>query len=154
MRLGSCLLFGMLLLASPASAKEPQCPLELTTCLLQFQHMRDRPWLGVHVDHDSTGRMLVVDVGPGTPAEKAGLRAGDVLQSIESRSPSDWFAGRAGWKDGDTGVIRVTRGGRPQDLTLRFQVIPEDVLAKAIGTHMIEGHLAYMLKPGSETESH
>jgi S1-C subfamily serine protease len=116
--------------------------------------MRDRPWLGAHVDHDSTGRMLVVDVGPGTPAEKAGLRSGDILESIENRPPSDWFAGRAGWKNGDTGVIRVTRNGRPQDLTLRFQVIPEDVLAKAIGTHMIEGHLAYMLKPESKTESH
>ncbi|TMQ69756.1 MAG: PDZ domain-containing protein [Candidatus Eisenbacteria bacterium] len=153
MRTRSWLLLGALLLTSPAAAKEPKCPLDLATCLAQFEHMRDRPWLGVHLDPDSTGHSVVVDVGSGTPAQKAGLRPGDVLESIENRPPSEWFAGKAGWKNGDSGVIKVTRAGRTQNLTLRYEKIPEDVLAKAIGTHMIEGHLAYM-HPGSETESH
>jgi C-terminal processing protease CtpA/Prc len=154
MRIRHWLVLGLLLLAVPASAKEPRCPLDLATCLAQFEHMRDRPWLGVHVDADSTGRMTVVDVGPGTPAQKAGIRPGDVLESIENRPPKEWFAGKAGWKNGDKGVIEVRRGGQRQNLTLRYEAIPEDVLARAIGTHMIEGHLAYMNKSQDEPESH
>src|SRR5437867_4397619 len=154
MRIRPWLLVGALLLASPASAKEPRCPLDLATCLAQFEHMRDRPWLGVHIDHDTTGRTVVADVGPGTPAQQAGIHAGDILQSIENRPPAEWFAGKAGWKEGDTGKIRVLRGRRQRDLTLRYQTIPEDVLAKTIGTHMIEGHLAYMDKPATEPEGH
>jgi C-terminal processing protease CtpA/Prc len=147
-------LLGALLLAAPAAAKEPPCPLDLATCLAQFEHMKDRPWLGVHLDRDSTGRTTVVDVGRGTPAQRAGIRPGDVVETIESQPPAQWFATKVGWKNGATGIIRVTRGGHSRDLSLRFQRIPDDVFAKAIGTHMIEGHLAYMHPAGNEPESH
>ena len=49
----------------------------------------------------------------------------------------------------------MLRGGRPHHVELRYQAIPEDVFAKIIGTHMIEGHLAYMHQPGKhESEQH
>ncbi len=147
--------FLAILLASAALAKEPQCPLDLATCLMRFQRMHERPWLGVNVDQDSTGRLLIVGVPHGTPAERAGLKAGDVLQRIEERPAQEWFAGKAGWKNGDKGRIDVLRGGRPHHVELRYQAIPEDVFAKILGTHMIEGHLAYMHKHGEhESQPH
>ena len=134
----------LLFVAVPAFAAEPKCPLDLATCLAQYEHMRVRPWLGVDVDVDSAGRRLIVRVQPGSPAERAGLRAGDVLQSIEGRTPQDWFAGKAGWRTGESGEIDVERQGKEKKLELKYEAIPEEVLARIIGIHMLEGHLAYM----------
>jgi predicted metalloprotease with PDZ domain len=132
------------LVASPVAAAEPPCPLDIATCVARYQLMRERPWLGVAVDRDSLGAFHIVSVTPGAPAEAAGMKSGDVLQSISEKPPADWFAGRASWKAGDHSPIVVLRDGHERTLQMRDQVIPEDVLAKIIGTHIIEGHLAYM----------
>jgi S1-C subfamily serine protease len=106
--------------------------------------MRERPWLGVSVDRDSLGAYHIVSVTSGAPAGAAGMKSGDVLQSIANKAPADWFAGRASWKTGNRGRIVVVRDGHERTLEMEYRVIPEDVLANIIGTHMIEGHLAYM----------
>lgn len=41
------------LLASTAVAEQARCPLPLEECLLRFELMKTRPWLGVEVDRDS-----------------------------------------------------------------------------------------------------
>ena len=145
-----------LVAASPARAAEPPCPLDLATCLARFQLMRERPWLGVGVDRDSLGGYHIVTVTSGTPAEAAGIKPGDVLESIASKAPADWFAGRASWKSGDHGRVLVLRDGQERALEMEYRVIPEDALAKIIGVHMIEGHLAYMHRgpTGERIENH
>ncbi len=139
-----------LLIAISAAAEEPRCPLDVATCLSQYQRMRERPWLGIVVEIDSTGRRLVRGVEPGSPAQRAGLRAGDVLKSIEGMPPRQWFAGKSGWRAGERGPIVVQRGQREKVLQLRYEAIPEATLARIIGVHMLEGHLAYMHEPGEE----
>jgi S1-C subfamily serine protease len=47
-----------------------------------------RPWLGL-ITQEVGGRLMVAAVAPGGPAEKAGLRHGDVILSIASASPKD-----------------------------------------------------------------
>lgn len=143
-----------LLAAAPAAA-EDQCPLDLTTCLEQYQRMRERPWLGVSVDRDSSQRLVVRAVEPRSPSHRAGVRPGDVIEKIEGRSPADWFAGKAGWKNGDTGGLAVVRHDKLVVLKLRFEPIPEEVFARIIGVHMVEGHLAYLDEhEDSATEEH
>jgi len=145
----------LLLVAAPAAAKEPRCPLDLTTCLNQFNLMRTRPWLGVKVDVDSAGNRIIREVVPGSPAEAAGFQPGDILRRIDGMDPPKWFAGKAGWKDGDVGKVAVVRDGHDASLKLTYSHIPEDVLARVIGTHMIEGHLAWAGVPeGEEPHEH
>ena len=134
----------VLVAATPVAAAEPPCPLDIATCVARFQLMRERPWMGVGVDRDSLGTYHIVSVTPGTPAEAAGIKPGDLLQSIANKAPADWFAGRASWKTGDRGRLVVLRDGHQRTLEMEYRVIPEDVLANIIGTHIIEGHLAYM----------
>lgn len=140
-----------LLLIAPIAARaaEPKCPLELAACLGQYDIMRERPWLGVEVYGDSLERFIIIKVVPGSPAQRAGIRPGDVLQTIGGKPPKEWFAGKAGWIDGETGEIAVWRGGRTKSLRLPYEAIPEELLARMVGVHMLEGHLAYMHEPRS-----
>jgi len=133
-----------LLVAMPAAAAERRCPLDLATCLAQLDAMRERPWLGVDLDSDATGKRIVTRVEPGSPAKSAGLRPGDVLVSIEGRSPGEWFATGPGWAPKARGHVEVLRGSRTLKLELPYQLIPEDVFTRMVGAHMVEGHLAIL----------
>ncbi len=131
-------------LPAPARAGEPQCPLPLHECLEQYAHMRDRPWLGLWIETDSTtGVRSVQRVMPGGPAERAGVKPGDVLESIGGKVPKDFFAGKAGWSPGQKADLAVNRGGREVKLALSLEVIPDDTLAELVGAHVLAGHMAW-----------
>jgi predicted metalloprotease with PDZ domain len=138
----------MALLSTSAQAAEPRCPLPLGECMAQFGAMRSRPWLGVELERDSlTGVRTIVRVVPGGPAAKAGVLPGDVLLKLGGVDPSQWFAGKAGWKrdwkDGQTAAITVGRAGHNRLLDMPLAHIAEETLAQMIGIHVLEGHLAY-----------
>jgi S1-C subfamily serine protease len=85
-----------------------------------------RPWVGVHVT-EAEHRLYVTGVADGGPGQRAGLRRGDAVLSIEG-VPVDtladmyrtlWAAGEAGveirytvLRDDDVVTIRVTSGDR------------------------------------------
>ena len=79
-----------------------------------------RPWLGVYTT-ELMGRLMVTQVLAGGPAEKAGVKAGDVLTAVGGKR----FAGMADfyrtlWAGRDAGAaveLRLLRSGEP--LTLR-----------------------------------
>jgi len=148
---GCILVLTAVLCFASANGKEAKCPLDVATCLSMYERTRERPWMGVNTERDSLGRIFIESVVPGSPAERAGIRKGDILRTIEGKPPATWFAGKGGWIDGDSGDIEVLRGKKDKVLKLRYEAIPEDVLARIIGVHMIEGHLAYS---GSGSDSH
>src|SRR5262249_61864683 len=47
-----------------------------------------RPWLGV-TTQELGGRLVVASVASGGPAEKAGIRHGDIIEKIGSAAPKD-----------------------------------------------------------------
>ena len=47
-----------------------------------------RPWLGV-ITQELGGRLVVAAVAPGGPAEQAGIRHGDIIESVGSAAPKD-----------------------------------------------------------------
>ena len=136
----------VLLAAGPAAAAQPRCTLDLKTCLAEFAKMRERPWVGVILDQDSTGAIHVVQVAPDGPAARAGMRAGDVLMSLEGLPVAEGrklLAGKAGWKTGSEVHYRIRRGTREMEMPLRLGQMTDAQLAQMIGEHMIEAHLAY-----------
>lgn len=143
-------------IATTARAEQPKCPLPLDQCLLRFELMKTRPWLGVEVDRDSaTGVTTIATILPGGAADRAGLKPGDVLDRIDGIPPQDWFAGKAGWKPSGDTPVAIVRAGRPQQRAVPVVHMPEDVLARVVGTHMLEGHLAWMEPHGhDEGEPH
>jgi S1-C subfamily serine protease len=78
-----------------------------------------RPWLGVHTQ-EVQGRIVVTRVTPESPAQKAGLRRGDIITALDGQE----LAGQADlykrlWAYGKPGVkvpLRVLQGNRMLEL--------------------------------------
>lgn len=144
-KLMALLFLAGLLAAGTAEAKQPHCPLPVDECLLRFELMKVRPWLGVEIDRDSlTGASVVATVKPGGPADRAGVHVGDVIERIDGRPPQEWFATKAGWKSDGATPVAVVRNGRTRNLAVPVEHISEELLARVVGEHMLEAHLAWM----------
>jgi S1-C subfamily serine protease len=81
-----------------------------------------RPWLGVNAE-ELRGRVFVGRVSPESPAERAGLKAGDLVIGVggeEVSSLADFY--RKVWARGAAGVevpLRVLQGVQMKDLSVR-----------------------------------
>lgn len=81
-----------------------------------------RPWLGMYTS-DAGGRLTVAAVGPDTPADKAGVKPGDLIVAVAGEAPNGladlW---RRVWALGEAGVevpLRIVRNKSARDLVLR-----------------------------------
>ncbi len=90
-----------------------------------------RPWLGAFSAESSNG-VVVMNVAPGSPAAKAGLKQGDVIAAIRDgdvEGLADFY--RKVWKSGPAGAeipMRVLRDGR--DAWLRVKTVDRRSLLK------------------------
>ena len=81
-----------------------------------------RPWLGVNTE-EMRGRLFVTRVSPDGPADKAGLKSGDILIGVgndEVASLAEFY--RKVWARGAAGVdvpLRVLQGVQLKELTVR-----------------------------------
>jgi S1-C subfamily serine protease len=81
-----------------------------------------RPWLGVF-SAESDGQVVVMSVADDSPAEKAGLRQGDVISDVRDReieSLADFY--RQVWTSGPAGSevpLRIVRDGREAWLRIK-----------------------------------
>jgi M6 family metalloprotease-like protein len=89
-------------------------------------------YLGVHVQPDAMGRLLVDDVQPDSPAEKAGVRTGDLLKKMNGKDvPStDMFKAALRAKaPGNSIKLSLSRAGTPVELTATLTAISRPMSA-------------------------
>ena len=80
-------------------------------------------YLGVHIEPDAKGRLVVSGVADGSAAEKAGVQVGDVLRLVDRRAVNSVEALRDGLQSkapDDFAVITVERKGRSLDLLAKL----------------------------------
>jgi putative serine protease PepD len=85
-------------------------------------------YLGIRVGDSSSGDgAQVTSVVSGSPADKGGVKAGDVITSIDGNSISsadDLTATISGKKPGDKVTVKVTRAGKSSTLTVTLGTRP------------------------------
>lgn len=135
--------FGTILAGEDCHGKK--CSMSTQACLdAMATKMHDSGYVGVMLNHDeSEGTLSIESVIPGTPADAAGLKAGDVLVALNgTRISKDNEAAlekaRGDWKPGQKVTYTIQRGGLEQQVTLALASMPADMLARMIGQHMLE----------------
>ena len=90
-----------------------------------------RPWIGVR-GRAAPGGVAVVDVHADGPADRAALRAGDVVEAIdgvEVHTLAELLAEVDEQSVGDTVELTVVRNGSRRELTVRLDERPATVPA-------------------------
>jgi len=100
--------------------------------------------VGIEID-EKDGKIVVVAPLEGTPAQKAGIKAGDIIVKIDNVStegmPIDEAVSRIRGKKGTTVTLTISRNGwiSPQDFTIKREMIKvESVIYK------LEDNIGYL----------
>lgn len=123
-----------------------------------------RPWLGVRgetvsaeiarsLDMSRPQGLIVTDVWPSGPADRAGLLEGDIVTAIDGTEVND--QGGLNFRVGtraprDTVQVSILRDGRPMSLSARVETLPGDPAldrASRIDTGALGGVEAVALNP-------
>ena len=134
----------MLLAPLPAMAGS-KCTLSTQECLDKMvEFYSKRGWVGIeYVPNEETRHMEIRVVVPGSPAEKAGLKVGDIITGVNGIEYSEENEAKLNkvyknWTPGTTIEYMVKRDGYGLTITLVLGELPRHVLAQWIGEHMLE----------------
>src|SRR5205807_917201 len=100
-----------------------------------------RPWVGVRLQQAATRNprdmisagAVIANVAPGSPAEAAGLRSGDIVTQLGARpihNSYDWDAALLDLHVGDASKIAVKRGGRMLTVNATIRDLPDVTASK------------------------
>jgi len=123
-----------------------KCTKSAAECATHMKEMyQTRGWLGVEMDTNEDGSLRLISVVPGSPAEKAGLKADDTVVAVNGVTLSKDTVEKVmmsddGWKIGNTISVAVKRGQDVPTLKVTLEKIPEAVLAGMIEKHTKEAH--------------
>lgn len=142
-RVAASALVAVAFAASYAGDGKP-CTASREECQKHFTALKSQGWSGIEADSTEKG-LVVRKVAPGSPAQAAGLRVGDVLLGFNgvAYKEGNWDriqALRAATHAGDRGVYTVKRGRQLQNFDVEFAAIPEGVYTALVNGHMSAEH--------------
>jgi carboxyl-terminal processing protease len=99
--------------------------------------------IGASVEQKGT-QIVIASILPGTPAEKAGLKAGDVITAVDGQSTKSWTADDAvnhiRGKANTQVQVQVSRNGQ----TLTFNLTREEINVPSVATHIFDNRVLYV----------
>ena len=147
--LAAALLAGGAVPARSGSDPASRCPKDTQSCLDEMvTRLRKSGWLGIEYDESTVtgGGYRISRVVPGSPAEGAGIKAGDVLVSVDGARFADntpehcvtCAKTKDRWIPGQAFDYVVRRGTADRRVHVTLAALPSDVMAQMIGMHMLE----------------
>jgi carboxyl-terminal processing protease len=89
-------------------------------------------------------QIMIASILPGTPAEKNGLKVGDVITAVDGQSSKGWTADTAVNKIRGTAntqvQIQVSRNGQ----TLTFNLTRQEINVPSVATHVFDNKVLYI----------
>lgn len=135
-----------------ASDEEVKCSKDAAVCASEMAAvLKERGWMGINFDYnEEVGHVVLDKVFENSPAEAAGLQAGDVLLSLNGIAYTDENkeALEQAYKEmrpGRTMTYELQREGRRLEIVVTVGDIPEYIVAQWVGKHMLHYH------PSAET---
>jgi S1-C subfamily serine protease len=130
-------------LAANGKSAHKQCTSSKEDCVKYMQEAKTRGWVGIEYDKTEDGNMVVEKVLPNSPAEKAGLKAGDVLYALNgvefSEANKDKLkVVKSSMKPGATIAYSVKRDGAPKTLSITLGTMPDEVYQAMVNEHLKE----------------
>ncbi len=117
----------------------------------EFSEMQDEQsshFYGIGVTiNERNGRIYVLGVSEGMPAERAGLRYGDAIIAVDGHSTKDWTQSDAlKYVRGERGVevsVTVERAGEPKPLTVK--IVRDEVPFPSVrNSFMLRSQIGYI----------
>ena len=122
-----------------------KCKYDTQACLdMMIENYESKGYAGLELDADEeTGALTIKVVVADTPAAAAGFRIGDQLVAInglvlaetdEEKLHKAWQAMTPGTK----ATYTIVRGGKKKDVEVTLAKLPDELIAKYIGMHMLD----------------
>ena len=132
-------------LVTPALAGDYKCEASTQECLnMMAEKLQNKGWVGIELDRDEeTGALSVTLVVEESPAQAAGFKKGDKLVAVNGlvfgeASEEDLEKAWSSMKPGKEIVYTVSRNGSKKELDVTLAKLPDDVMAKWVGQHMLD----------------
>lgn len=127
----------ILALTTAAFAGGEKCAHEAKTAARNAKkaELASKGWLGLKTEKDDSGAYRVAAVTTGSPAAKAGFKAGDVLVALNgvaltADNKEAVKKVKSGCSVGTQVTYTIRRGNAEQTLTAKLAPVPEAVLAE------------------------
>ncbi len=89
-------------------------------------------------------QIQIAGVMPGTPAERDGLKVGDVILAVDGQSTTGWTAddavNRIRGKAGTHVILKLSRAGQ----TLEIDLVREVITVPSVATHVFDNRVLYL----------
>jgi len=89
-------------------------------------------------------QILIVSILPGTPAEKAGLKVGDVITAVDGQSTTGWTADEAVNHIRGTANTQVLLQVSRNSQTLSFKLTRQEINVPSVASHVFDNRVLYV----------
>ena len=117
-----------------------KCEHSVDECLNHMvTKLKSTGFIGVELADKKSGKLIVAKIVPGSPAESAGIKAGDELYSLNGIRFNKENQKRMGQvkKPGNEVQVTIKRDGQAKKMMMTLVAMPADLMAKYIGEHMM-----------------
>ncbi len=127
-------------------AAHGHCDAELEVCFTKMaEKLKAKGWVGVELNRQQDGTLIITRVVPDSPAAAAGLKKSDRIVALNGvpYATQDTAALERAYKTmvpAKTITYTVDRQGRQLDLDIRLAHLPERIRAQWIAKHLLEAH--------------